>query len=127
MAFVCLGQSLYISDSVWFEESILTTMDITTDGFGYMLIIGDLVWVPFTYTMQARYLAQSAVEINGLYLIGLVLLFLGSYATFRGSNSQKNTFRTLGSDHPSVCKSILTGINRLKGCHLSRLKPGASY
>ena len=32
-------------------------MDITTDGFGFMLVFGDLVWVPFTYTMQARYLA----------------------------------------------------------------------
>lgn len=30
-------------------------MGATTDGFGYMLSIGDLLWVPFTYTMGARY------------------------------------------------------------------------
>lgn len=27
-------------------------MDITTDGFGFMLSVGDLVWVPFTYSLQ---------------------------------------------------------------------------
>ena len=36
------------------EQAILTTMDITTDGFGYMLAFGDLAWVPFTYSLQAR-------------------------------------------------------------------------
>ena len=35
-------------------QAILTTMDITTDGFGYMLAFGDLAWVPFTYSLQAR-------------------------------------------------------------------------
>ena len=35
MIFVCIGQLVYASDSVWFENAILTTMDITTDGFGY--------------------------------------------------------------------------------------------
>ncbi len=33
--FVCACQLLYIADSVWFEQAILTTLDITTDGFGY--------------------------------------------------------------------------------------------
>lgn len=28
-------------------------MDITTDGFGFMLAFGDLSWVPFTYSLQA--------------------------------------------------------------------------
>ena len=33
-------------------QAILTTMDITTDGFGFMLSFGDLAWVPFTYSVQ---------------------------------------------------------------------------
>lgn len=28
------------------------------DGFGFMLAFGDLVWVPFTYTLQAYYLVE---------------------------------------------------------------------
>ena len=30
--------------------------DVTTDGFGFMLAFGDLVWVPFTYSLQTRYI-----------------------------------------------------------------------
>jgi len=57
MILVCLFQTIYVADALWFEQSILTTMDVTTDGFGYMLAFGDLAWVPFTYSLQARYLA----------------------------------------------------------------------
>lgn len=45
-------------DALYFEKAILTTMDITTDGFGFMLAFGDLAWVPFTYTLQARFLVD---------------------------------------------------------------------
>lgn len=47
-------------DALWFEPAILTTMDITTDGFGFMLAFGDLAWVPFTYSLQARVLVDHA-------------------------------------------------------------------
>lgn len=40
------------------QEAILTTMDLMHDGFGFMLAFGDLVWVPFTYTLQAYYLVE---------------------------------------------------------------------
>jgi hypothetical protein len=48
----------YIVDALWNEKAILTTMDITTDGFGFMLAFGDLCWVPFTFTVQARFLVD---------------------------------------------------------------------
>ena len=51
-------QALYILDCLWFEPSILTTMDIATEGFGFMLSFGNLAWVPFTYSLQARYLVD---------------------------------------------------------------------
>ncbi|KAL3896650.1 MAG: hypothetical protein SGCHY_003936 [Lobulomycetales sp.] len=105
MAFICLGQLLYAADSVWFESAILTTMDITTDGFGYMLVVGDLVWVPFTYTMQARHLSLSRAPVSPgstAMMTALLALFIASYITFRGSNSQKNDFRTLDPGHPRV-------------------------
>lgn len=54
----CVHQGLYVLDALWFERAILTTMDITSDGFGFMLAFGDLAWVPFTYTLQARYLVD---------------------------------------------------------------------
>lgn len=58
MALVCAFHGLYVADALWHEPAILTTMDITTDGFGFMLAFGDLAWVPFTYSVQARYLVD---------------------------------------------------------------------
>merc|ERR1740115_662702 len=50
---VNLFQLTYVVDALWNEAAILTTMDITTDGFGFMLAFGDLAWVPFTYVVDA--------------------------------------------------------------------------
>lgn len=38
MVLVNAFQLLYVADSAWFEPAILTTMDITQDGFGFMLV-----------------------------------------------------------------------------------------
>lgn len=38
MALVVAFQLLYVVDAVYFEPAILTTMDITSDGFGFMLV-----------------------------------------------------------------------------------------
>ena len=52
----CLAQTCLacLCDGHRSRQAILTTMDITTDGFGFMLAFGDLSWVPFTYSLQAR-------------------------------------------------------------------------
>src|SRR5262245_11379376 len=69
-------------------------MDITTDGFGWMLSFGDLVFVPLTYTVSTRYLVWHSPP-QGLWLQSLALaVFLVGYAIFRLSNNQKNAFRT---------------------------------
>ena len=101
MVLVCVFQSWYILDALWFEEAILTTMDIVHDGFGFMLAFGDLAWVPFTYSLQARYLVDHPITLPWWAVIGIVLLKVIGYAIFRGSNSQKDTFRRNIND-PSV-------------------------
>jgi hypothetical protein len=45
-------QGFYVWDALCSERAILTTMDVTTDGFGFMLAFGDLAWVPFIYSLQ---------------------------------------------------------------------------
>lgn len=93
MWLVLAFHSWYIIDALYNESAILSTMDITTDGFGFMLAVGDLVWVPFSYSYQALYLAQRP---NDLGLQGtaaiLALQFFGYYI-FRSSNGEKNDFR----------------------------------
>ena len=58
LALVCAFHAWYVTDALWGERAILTTMDITADGFGWMLAAGDLFWVPFTYSLPARYLVD---------------------------------------------------------------------
>lgn len=42
----------------------MTTMDITHDGFGFMLAFGDLAWVPFVYSLQAYYLVSHPNDVS---------------------------------------------------------------
>jgi hypothetical protein len=58
-------QLYYVLDALWNEAAILTTMDITTDGFGFMLAFGDLCWVPFVFTTATRYLADWPQVMGG--------------------------------------------------------------
>lgn len=101
MALVCAFQALYVLDALWFEPAILTTMDITTDGFGFMLAFGDLAWVPFTYSLQARVLVDHPQPLSALAIGGIVALKALGYLVFRGANSQKDLFRRDPS-HPRV-------------------------
>ena len=86
-------QLLYVWDALHYEQAILTTMDITTDGFGYMLAFGDLTWVPFTYSLQARVLVDHDPRLGPYALAAIVALDLCGYTVFRGANSQKDAFR----------------------------------
>lgn len=93
MWLVNIIQAMYIFDGVLNEEGCLTMMDITTDGFGFMLSFGDLTLVPFTYSLQSRYLARAPVELGVQYCGAIILVsFIGFYI-FKSSNNQKNDFR----------------------------------
>ncbi|XP_028295822.1 delta(14)-sterol reductase LBR [Gouania willdenowi] len=117
MILVNLFQLLYVLDGLWNEEAILTTMDLMHDGFGFMLAFGDLVWVPFTYTLQAFYLVNHPNPLSPPAAAAIVLLKLIGFYIFRKSNSEKNTFRKNPSDSKLSCmrtiptatgKSLLT-------------------
>mmetsp|Transcript_7520 Transcript_7520/g.11896 ORF Transcript_7520/g.11896 Transcript_7520/m.11896 type:complete len:174 (+) Transcript_7520:246-767(+) len=78
-------------------------MDITTDGFGFMLVFGDLAWVPFTYSLQARYLVtfKAGKDLPIPVVVWIVIVKAVGMAIFRGANGQKNKFRTNPND-PAV-------------------------
>ncbi|CAL8312705.1 unnamed protein product [Lota lota] len=98
MLLVNAFQLLYVVDGLWNEEAILTTMDLMHDGFGFMLAFGDLVWVPFTYTLQAYYLVEHPNALAPPALLAIVTLKLLGFYIFRKSNSQKNSFRRNPAD-----------------------------
>ena len=71
---------MYVWDALYNEKAILTTMDITTEGFGYMLAFGDLTWVPFIYSCQVGGWVFGSGELLILdKLHGSVLLMCGVY------------------------------------------------
>jgi delta14-sterol reductase len=65
-----------------------------------MLSFGDLTWVPFVYSLQSRYLATHPVDLGAGGVAGVLAVQALGYWIFRGSNGQKNKFRT--NQDPSV-------------------------
>ncbi|MEE6473757.1 hypothetical protein FKM82_010161 [Ascaphus truei] len=86
-------QLLYVAHAFWNEEAVLTSMDIVHDGFGFMLAFGNLVWVPFTYTLQTFYLVNHQVDISWTVASAIIALNTLGYVIFRAANNQKNAFR----------------------------------
>ncbi|KAI8147973.1 ergosterol biosynthesis ERG4/ERG24 [Fennellomyces sp. T-0311] len=83
MGLVVFLHAFYVAESLWNEEAVLTTMDITSDGFGFMLAFGLYTWVPMTYTLQARYLVDFPRDMSYVeFGLVLALNFLG-YFIFR--------------------------------------------
>jgi hypothetical protein len=73
---------------------MLTTWDIINEEFGYMLVFGDYVFIPFAFCIQAHFLLTMPDYSNPLpYNITQVILFLIGYYIFRTANSQKNQFK----------------------------------
>mmetsp|Transcript_19355 Transcript_19355/g.37967 ORF Transcript_19355/g.37967 Transcript_19355/m.37967 type:complete len:260 (+) Transcript_19355:1-780(+) len=101
MLLINIFQDIYVWDALYHERAILSTMDITTDGFGFMLAFGDLAWVPFTYSLQARYLVENDPHLSWPMLGFTTCLFLLGYWMFRSANSQKDAFRR-DPDSPDV-------------------------
>lgn len=93
MILLTLFQGFYIFDALYMEPAILTTLDIINDGFGFMLAFGDLVWVPFIYSLQARYLSIYPVHLGASGILGVLSIQAIGYYIFRSTNNQKNLFR----------------------------------
>lgn len=113
MLAVNLMQGLYVWDALYQERAILSTMDITTDGFGFMLAFGDLAWVPFIYSLQARYLVDYDPNLSPLSITAITIVHFAGYAIFRLANSEKDKFRR----NPDEC-THLTYLNTKRGTKL---------
>lgn len=94
MLLVCAFQIFYVADFYWFEEAMLSTWDINYENYGFMLAFGFIVWMPFTFSLQAQYLVYRTPELATWAIAPIALLNFTGYYIFRSSNLQKHSFRT---------------------------------
>nr|XP_025634990.1 delta(14)-sterol reductase-like isoform X2 [Arachis hypogaea]XP_025663564.1 delta(14)-sterol reductase-like isoform X2 [Arachis hypogaea] len=85
--------ALYILDYFVHEEYMTSTWDIIAERLGFMLVFGDLVWIPFTFSIQGWWLLANEVELTTAAIIANCLVFLIGYMVFRGANKQKHVFK----------------------------------
>lgn len=95
LAVTTLLHLLYVGDCFYFEESILSTLDIVYDEFGWMLAFGDMAYVPYLYPLSAVYLINHTPDSWPSWIF-LAILGLGlfAYYAFRASNAERDAFKT---------------------------------
>ena len=93
IVFVAAVQAYYVLEGQYAEQGIVGMMDFKTDGLGFMLTFGDIVWVPFLYSTQCRYLAMYPVHMGPYGLAAAGVVFAVGLYIFRASNAQKILFR----------------------------------
>lgn len=86
-------QGFYVFDGIFNEEGLLTMMDVVTDGFGYMLAFGDLALVPWSYSLQSRYLVNNYKDFGSVNCFLIVSLAALGYYIFHSANQQKSDFK----------------------------------
>lgn len=84
---------IYILDYFFYEEYMTSTWDIIAERLGFMLVFGDLVWIPFTFSIQGWWLLGNKVELTTAAVIANCFVFLLGYLVFRGANKQKHVFK----------------------------------
>ena len=85
---------LYVFNYFQFEQGMIHTWDIVSERFGWMLVWGDYVLVPFFYCLAGWWLVDaSGPALPPIAAAGIVLLFVFGFWLFRGSNEQKHRFR----------------------------------
>lgn len=99
--FTAAAQTYYVLEGQYFESGLLGMMDITLDGLGFMLVFGNIAWVPFLYSTQCRYLSAHPVHLGSAGVVAVAAVFALGLYIFRAANSQKKRFRA-EPDHPSV-------------------------
>eukprot|EP00922_Rhytidocystis_sp_ex-Travisia-forbesii_P040168 GHVS01059726.1.p1 GENE.GHVS01059726.1~~GHVS01059726.1.p1 ORF type:complete len:399 (+),score=85.07 GHVS01059726.1:145-1341(+) len=84
-----LFQALYILDAQIQEKCILTTMDITTEGLGFMLVFGNITWVPVMYSLCSRFVMIADPQISTVQLVSATLIFFIELQTHKKMHSEE--------------------------------------
>ena len=84
---------LYLLNHFQFEQGMVHTWDMISERFGWMLVWGDYVLVPFFYSLPAWWLVHAPDPLSPAAAAAIVLLFAFGFWLFRGANQQKHGFK----------------------------------
>jgi len=65
---------------------MLSTWDIIEEHFGFMLVWGDMIYVPFWYSIAGWYMIDVKNQMSAMFLGAIVIVHLISHFIFRVSN-----------------------------------------
>lgn len=85
---------------------MLSTWDIIAEHFGFMLVWGDLIYVPFWYSVVGWFLADNLTDYGMISYASLIAFHLFGHTIFRVSNWQKYMYKRYGKD--SQCFGVKT-------------------
>jgi delta14-sterol reductase len=94
MALYLIMTLIYVGNYFQFEYGMMFTWDIVEERFGWMLVWGDYVLVPFFYCIPGLALALRPVELSPVAALGVSTLFAVGFWLFRGANQQKHDFKS---------------------------------
>ena len=84
---------VYIANYFLFERGMLFTWDLIEENFGWMLIWGDYVLVPFFYALPGLYVYLRPDDVTPGFAVGTALVYGFGFWLFRGANGQKHRFK----------------------------------
>lgn len=83
----------YVLNYFQFEQGMVNTWDMLSERFGWMLVWGDYVLVPFFYCIVGWSLIHQPETLTPLAAAGICVLFSLGFWMFRGANDQKHRFK----------------------------------
>jgi delta14-sterol reductase len=83
----------YLFTHYWIEDNVLSMWDVIAERFGFMLLWGDLVLVPFFYCLPGWWLLANPEPMPIWQVLAIAALHVVGLWIFRESNAQKNRFK----------------------------------
>jgi delta14-sterol reductase len=84
---------IYLATHYYYEEFMITTWDVIAEDFGFALIWGDLVLVPFFYSIGGWTLLDDVEPTSTGTILAIGALYALGLWIFRSSNAQKHRFK----------------------------------
>ena len=85
-----LFSTFYVINYFQFEYGMLYTWDIIAERFGWALVWGDYVLVPFFYCLPGFFLVNNLEPLPAWAAIVLTMTYTLGFWLFRGANNQKH-------------------------------------